>query len=84
MHLRPNPACDDSFCQQRQAEAKAELPKQQESVGSNKLDDKEVTHEDNEWGMCSYVIISYASNAALTLLICDRNRLLLQEGQSQK
>jgi ubiquitin-like modifier-activating enzyme 5 len=54
MRLRPNPTCDDNFCQQRQAEVKARPPKEQESVKNSSLDDKEVTHEDNEWGMWSY------------------------------
>lgn len=54
MRLRPNASCDDSFCQQRQAEARARPPKEQESVGDSKMEDKEVTHEDNEWGMCTY------------------------------
>lgn len=52
MHLRPNPACDESFCQQRQAEVKARPPKEQDSGGDTSFDDKEVTHEDNEWGIC--------------------------------
>ncbi|PNF31235.1 Ubiquitin-like modifier-activating enzyme 5 [Cryptotermes secundus] len=52
MHLRPNPACDDSFCQQRQDEVKARPPKEQESGRDTSFDDKEVTHEDNEWGIC--------------------------------
>ncbi|KDR08388.1 ubiquitin-like modifier-activating enzyme 5 [Zootermopsis nevadensis] len=52
MRLRPNASCDDSFCQQRQAEARARPPKEQESVGDSKMEDKEVTHEDNEWGIC--------------------------------
>jgi hypothetical protein len=50
MYLRPNPDCDDSFCQQRQAEVKALPPKEQESDRGTSFDDKEVTHEDNEWG----------------------------------
>lgn len=54
MHLRPNPACDDSFCQRRQAEVKARPPKEQESGRDASFDDKEVTHEDNEWGMWNY------------------------------
>jgi len=51
MQLRPNPACDDIFCQQRQTEVKARPPKEQECGGDSSLDNKEVTHEDNEWGM---------------------------------
>lgn len=51
MHLRPNPACGDNFCQQRQADVKARPPKEQESVKDSSLDDKKVTHEDNEWGI---------------------------------
>ena len=54
MCLRPNPACDDNFCQQRQADVKARPPKEQESVKGSSLDEKEVIHEDNEWGMWSY------------------------------
>jgi ubiquitin-like modifier-activating enzyme 5 len=67
MRLRPNPACDNSYCQQRQAEAKAQPRKGKESVGDSKLDDEEVTHEDNEWGMCSY---SYWLISAVQLLLC--------------
>ncbi|XP_069673993.1 ubiquitin-like modifier-activating enzyme 5 [Periplaneta americana] len=51
MHLRPNSACDDSFCRQRQAEVKARPPKET-PIGDGSSDDKEVTHEDNEWGIC--------------------------------
>lgn len=54
MRLWPNPACGDNFCQQRQADVKARPPKEQESVKDSSLDEKEVTHEDNEWGMWSY------------------------------
>ena len=54
MRLRPNPGCGDDFCQQRQADVKARPPKEQESVKDSSLDEKDVTHEDNEWGMWSY------------------------------
>jgi hypothetical protein len=67
MHLRPNPACGDNFCQQRQADVKARPPKEQETVKDSSLDEKEVTHEDNEWGMWSYnyyiYIYIYNNNA---------------------
>ncbi|KAJ9600242.1 hypothetical protein L9F63_009467 [Diploptera punctata] len=51
MHLRPNSVCDDNFCRQRQAEVKARPPKEIEAVGDSNAAD-EVTHEDNEWGIC--------------------------------
>jgi len=54
MRLRPNPACGDNFCQQRQADVKARPPREQESAKDSSLDEKEVTHEDNEWGVWSY------------------------------
>lgn len=68
MRLRPNPACGDNFCQQRQADVKARPPKEQESVKDRSLDEKEVTHEDNEWGMwCHnyyiYITMHYRSSA---------------------
>ena len=63
MRLRPNPACGDNFCQQRQADVKARPPTEQESVKGSSLDEKEVTHEDNEWGMWSFNYCIYNNHA---------------------
>lgn len=52
MQLKPNTACDDSFCRERQREVAAR-PKPEISVESEILEE-EVVHEDNEWGMFSF------------------------------
>lgn len=49
MQLKPNPACDDSFCQERQREVAAR-PKLEVSL--EVAAEEEVVHEDNEWGKC--------------------------------
>ncbi|KAJ1526080.1 hypothetical protein ONE63_009245 [Megalurothrips usitatus] len=48
MQLKPNPACDDSFCLERQKEFAAK-PKPEVVEVSPVVE--EVVHEDNEWGI---------------------------------
>uniref|UniRef100_A0A2R5L8U2 Ubiquitin-like modifier-activating enzyme 5 n=1 Tax=Ornithodoros turicata TaxID=34597 RepID=A0A2R5L8U2_9ACAR len=58
MQMKPNPQCDDSSCRQRQAEFQerlAAMPKVDKEVTR----EEEVTHEDNEWGIC---LVSEASD----------------------
>ena len=49
MQLKPNPACDDPYCCERQREVAAR-PKLETPVESETREE-EVVHEDNEWGM---------------------------------
>lgn len=48
MSLKPNPSCDDRYCQQRQTEfaAKPKIEPCEECV-----EDDAPLHEDNEWGL---------------------------------
>lgn len=47
MSLKPNPSCEDAFCRRRQ---QAALLKPKPECQDNKSDEKEVVHEENEWG----------------------------------
>ncbi|XP_034239877.1 ubiquitin-like modifier-activating enzyme 5 [Thrips palmi] len=49
MQLKPNPTCDDSFCQERQREFAAR-PKP-EVCDDGVPVEEEVVHEDNDWGI---------------------------------
>ncbi|KAK3913457.1 Ubiquitin-like modifier-activating enzyme 5 [Frankliniella fusca] len=49
MQLKPNPACDDSFCRARQSEVAAR-PKQATPEAEDVVEEV-VVHEDNEWGI---------------------------------
>lgn len=48
MNLRPNPNCDDKYCQIRQAEIK-EKPKPEQAQEA--VEDEGPIHESNEWGI---------------------------------
>lgn len=48
MRLKPNSACDDSFCRERQKDFAAR-PKPEISAESAPVEE-EVVHEDNDWG----------------------------------
>lgn len=52
MTLKPNPACEEMICQQRQREYQESVDEKQENeekAGSTEGD--EIKHEDNEWGI---------------------------------
>ncbi|XP_068751548.1 ubiquitin-like modifier-activating enzyme 5 isoform X1 [Montipora capricornis] len=52
MTLKPNPACEEMICQQRQREyqeSEDEKQENEEKAGSTEGD--EIKHEDNEWGI---------------------------------
>ncbi|CAL1290882.1 unnamed protein product [Larinioides sclopetarius] len=49
MRLHPNPDCDDSLCRQRQKEYSL---KEKDEIVIEKVVEKAVVHEDNEWGIC--------------------------------
>lgn len=49
MMLKPNPNCDDNFCQKRQAE-QAKILAEAPPPPPVKHEEKAVIHEDNEWG----------------------------------
>lgn len=55
MTLKPNPDCEDSFCKQRQKEF---LEKVQVKIPEKEVE-KEVVHEENEWGIC---VVSETAN----------------------
>ncbi|GIY93116.1 ubiquitin-like modifier-activating enzyme 5 [Caerostris extrusa] len=49
MSLQPNPDCDDSMCRSRRKEY---LLNKKDEVIVEKVIEKKVVHEDNEWGIC--------------------------------
>lgn len=52
MTLKPNPACEEKMCQQRQREyQESEEAKQECEEKAVSTADEEVRHEDNEWGI---------------------------------
>lgn len=48
MTLKPNPDCDDSFCKQRQKEFSEKV----QEKAPEEIIEKEVVHEENDWGIC--------------------------------
>uniref|UniRef100_A0A2L2YD03 Ubiquitin-like modifier-activating enzyme 5 n=1 Tax=Parasteatoda tepidariorum TaxID=114398 RepID=A0A2L2YD03_PARTP len=48
MTLKPNPDCDDSLCRSHQKEYQAQ---EKEVPVVEEVEDKEVVHEDNKWGI---------------------------------
>ena len=55
MTLKPNPDCEDSFCRQRQKEFSEKI----QVKSPEKEVEKEIVHQENEWGIC---VVSSASN----------------------
>lgn len=53
MALKPNPACEEVVCQQRQREYQEseEAQKENEEKETTTTEEEEVKHEDNEWGI---------------------------------
>ncbi|GFR14874.1 ubiquitin-like modifier-activating enzyme 5 [Trichonephila clavata] len=49
MTLQPNPDCDESICRKRQEEYSL---RKKDDVVPEKVVEKKVVHEDNEWGIC--------------------------------
>ncbi|CAG0878625.1 unnamed protein product [Darwinula stevensoni] len=50
MTLKPNPQCDDNYCQKRQEEAATKRKPQTKDM-MKESEHEEITHEDNTWGI---------------------------------
>lgn len=68
MTMRPNPACENAQCRERQREVAAR-PKKEETVAQTEADDAPL-HEDNVWGLPR----SFVCSSCLTILSLDRDR----------
>lgn len=49
--IKPNPACDDSYCLTRQKEYQDKLANEPVEVPAAHDQDDSVVHEDNDWGI---------------------------------
>jgi len=51
MTMKPNPTCDDAYCQKRQQQFQLQQQLNPKAPEMH-IEEPEVTHEDNEWGIC--------------------------------